>query len=64
MKKTSPSLLDVLEPPPNPWLEKVREGESNRPDNVRVVRSGGADDLDAPVRLRAAKKKLRDFIDL
>ena len=64
MKKSSPSLLDVLEPPPNPWLEKASEGESTRPGHVRVVRSGGADDFDSPARLRAAKKKLRDFIDL
>jgi hypothetical protein len=48
MKPVSPSLMDVLAPPLNPWLHKILGARpADLPDGVRQVRfEGPADDTD------------------
>jgi len=47
MRSAKTTLMDVIEPPINTWLLKVRTGvTSERPAGVRVVRFGNDDDGD------------------
>ena len=66
MKPVSPSLMDVLAPPLNPWLHKILSGRpSDLPDGVRQVRFEGPeddtdlDDLPAPAPRRKNTTKVR-----
>ena len=62
MKTLGPTLMDVIEPPGNLWLQKLLKGKSGSlPPGVRVVRfeaPEGTDDMDdeppPPKRKRAA----------
>ena len=47
MSKHRLSLIDILNPPANPWLKAISQGNVNLPAGVRVVRlcdddSGGS----------------------
>lgn len=45
MKPVSPSLMDVLAPPLNPWLHKILSARpADLPDGVRQVRFEGPED--------------------
>jgi hypothetical protein len=65
------TLADVLNPPVNPWLRKVSVARIPLPSGVRILRnssdsadsSDGTATFDRQARLRAAKEKLRDFMD-
>ena len=67
-----PTLADVFNPPANPWLREVSVARIPLPHGVRILRnssdsadsSDGTATLDRHVRLRAAKEKLRDFMDI
>lgn len=63
MKPDTPTLIDILEPPRNPWLKKLLSGKGKAPAGVRVVRFEGQDDFDATEYLGEAKAKLRDFAE-
>jgi hypothetical protein len=66
------TLVDVLNPPANPWLRDISTPRIPLPRGVRVLRnssdsvdsSDGTATFDRQARLRAAKEKLRDFMDL
>lgn len=48
MQTSAPTLMDIIEPPGNPWLQKVLKGKSGAaPDGVRVVRFS-VEDEDEP----------------
>jgi hypothetical protein len=65
------TLVDVLNPPGNPWLRDISAARIPLPRGVRILRnsSDSADSSDGTVafdrqaRLRAAKEALRDFMD-
>jgi hypothetical protein len=65
------TLADVLNPPVNPWLREVSVARIPLPRGVRILRnssdsadsSGGTATFDRHARLRAAKEKLREFMD-
>jgi hypothetical protein len=45
MKPASPSLMDVLAPPVNPWLRTILNGKTaDLPTGVRLVRFESEDD--------------------
>ena len=68
----APTLADVLNPPVNPWLREVSVARIPLPRGVRLLRnssdsadsSDGTATFDRHARLRAAKEKLRDFMDM
>lgn len=59
-------LNDVLSPPPNPWLQELHKQGAQNHAGLRIVRHSSGDDdaLERNGRLRQAKEKLRDFLDL
>ncbi len=62
------TLVDVLNPPGNPWLRQISVARVPLPRGVRVLRnssdsSDGTATFDRHARLRAAKEKLRDFME-
>ena len=68
----APTLADVLNPPVNPWLREVSVARISLPRGVRLLRnssdsadwSDGTVTFDRHARLRAAKEKLRNFMDI
>lgn len=60
------TIEEVMTPPGNPWLREVSADRVALPQGVRIVRNSS--DLpavfDRHARLRAAKEKLRDFMDI
>lgn len=46
MSKQRLSLMDVLNPPVNPWLKEISQRNAKVPAGVRVVRLGGEEDDD------------------
>ncbi len=66
------TLVDVLNPPGNPWLRDISAARIPLPRGVRILRnssdsadsSDGTATFDRHARLRAAKEKLRDFMDM
>jgi hypothetical protein len=66
------TLVDVLNLPGNPWLRHISAARVPLPCGVRILRnfSDSADSSDSTatfdrhVRLRAAKEKLRDLMDI
>jgi hypothetical protein len=65
MPSISTSLIEILDPPGNPWLRQFVPGKTEKSKGVRIVRHAGSDEdtFDRNERLRAAKRKLHDFID-
>ncbi len=67
----APTLTDVLNPPVNLWLREISAARIPLPRGVRILRnssdsadsSDGTATFDRQARLRAAKEKLRDFVD-
>jgi hypothetical protein len=61
MRSTKTTLMDVIEPPINTWLLKVRTGvTSERPAGVRVVRFGNDDDGDFSLPVVSVAKTERE----
>ena len=50
MSKQRLSLIDVLNPPVNPWLEEISQRNAKVPAGVRVVRLSDDDVIDPPNR--------------
>ena len=46
MSKQRVRLIDILDPPDNPWLRKISQRNAHLPIGVRVVRLSGDDDDD------------------
>lgn len=47
MSCIKPSLMDVIKPPVNPWLQQIRSSASKeKPPGVRIVRFGDDDDAE------------------
>ncbi len=65
MTRFGTSLLDIIDPPGNPWLKDLQRGKAELPRGVRLVRhsSGDTDSFDRSTALREAKRKLRDFAE-
>ena len=65
------TLVDVLNPPCNHWLRDISAARVPLPRGVRILRnfsdsadsSDGTATFDRHARLRAAKEKLRGFVD-
>jgi hypothetical protein len=59
------TLKDVLSPPGNPWLRGISAAKVPLPRGVRLLRNSSEESaaVDRHIRLRAAKEKLRDFMD-
>jgi hypothetical protein len=60
------SMHDVLNPPGNPWLKTISASKVPLPHGVRILRNSSEEpaSVDRHVRLRAAKDRLRDFMDM
>jgi hypothetical protein len=60
------SMYDVLNPPGNPWLKAISASKVPLPHGVRILRNSSEEStsFDRHVRLRAAKERLRDFVDM
>jgi hypothetical protein len=60
------SMYDVLNPPGNPWLKAISAAKVPLPKGVRLLRNSSEESapFDRHVRLRAAKDRLRDFMDM
>ena len=64
------SLIDVLNPPANPWLKTVSGSKVVLPRGVRIRRNSSdqenarAAECERHAELRKAKEKLYGFIDL
>ncbi len=66
------TMSDVLNPPCNPWLRDISASKVPLPSGVRVLRNSsdsagspdGSEAVDRHARLRAAKEKLRGFVDM
>ena len=63
MKPAAPTLIDILQPPVNPWLKKLLSGRGQTPPGVRVVRFEGQDDPDTSERLPEARSGQRAFAE-
>ncbi|MDP2795346.1 MAG: hypothetical protein Q8O25_14915 [Sulfurisoma sp.] len=63
MKPAETTLMDILDPPRNPWLGRLLSGKGKPPAGVRVIRFDEPDDFAAPDGLGEAKAKLRDFAE-
>lgn len=48
MSKQRLSLIDILNPPVNPWLEEISQRNAKVPAGVRVVRLSDDDGDDQP----------------
>ena len=59
------TLLDILDPPGNPWLKDLQRGKAHLPAGVRLMRhsSGDTDTFESSEDLGEAKRKLRDVIE-
>ena len=57
------SLLDILLPPHNPWLNQLKPGKSELPKGIRIIRHAGEDEdrFDRNERLHLARRKLHDW---
>ena len=62
----SATMGDVLNPPGNPWLRDISAAKVPLPPGVRVIRNLSDEPaaFDRHARLRAAKDKLLDFMDM
>ena len=66
------TMVNVLNPPGNPWLREISVAKIPLPRGVRILRnssdsadsSDGTATFDRHARLRAAKETLRDFMDM
>jgi hypothetical protein len=60
------TLGDVLNPPGNPWLKAISASKVPLPHGVRILRNSSEEStaFDRHVRLRAAKERMRDFVDM
>ncbi|MFA6310730.1 MAG: hypothetical protein WCV99_08120 [Sterolibacterium sp.] len=48
MKALNPTLIDIISPPANPWLQSILKGKARSvPPGVQVVRFGDMEDDDA-----------------
>ena len=57
------SLLDILIPPRNPWLNQFVPGKTELPRGIRVIRHASVDEdrFDRNESLRIARRKLHDW---
>lgn len=62
MSHTGMSLLEVLDPPGNPWLAKLARDKADIPTGVRIVRhsDGDIDMIESGTGLRAIRRKARE----
>ncbi len=65
MPSTGISLMEILDPPGNPWLRDLTKCKTALPAGIRLLRhAGGEDDtFERNERLRKAKRKLHDFAE-
>jgi hypothetical protein len=63
MPSISTSLIEILDPPGNPWLRQFVPGKTEMPKGVRIVRHAGSneDTFDRNERLHIARRKLHDW---
>jgi len=56
------SLLDIIIPPRNPWLNQFVPGKTELPRGIRVIRHASMDEdrFDRNESLRIARRKLHD----
>jgi hypothetical protein len=59
-------MMDILDPPGNPWLRELGKAKTPLPAGIRLVRHENVEEdaFERSERLRVARQKLHDFADL